>query len=153
MGNCIFCDIIKGESDGTFVYRDENTSVFMDIQPINAGHLVIVPNTHAAYLADLDPEIGAQMFRVAQKMAEVLRKSGLKCEGVNLFLADGEAAMQDVFHVHLHVFPRFKGDGFGLTFPDDYLIEPRRSELESAAERIRKAIEQCTAADADKPHC
>ncbi len=148
MGNCSFCDIVKGEIEGTFVYRDEKTSVFMDIQPVNAGHLLIVPNRHAAYLADLDPEIGAQIFRVAQKMAEALRKSGLKCEGVNLFLADGEAAMQDVFHVHLHVFPRFKGDGFGLTFPDDYIIKPQRSELESAAEKIRKAIEHDVGTDA-----
>ncbi len=104
-----------------------------------------MPNTHAAYLADLDPEIGAQMFRVAQKMAEVLRKSGLKCKGVNLFLADGKAAMQDVFHVHLHVFPRFKGGGFGLTLPDDYFTKPPRSKLESAAESIRqsnKALQQ-----------
>ncbi len=140
MGHCIFCDIIKGHSDGTFVYRDENSSVFMDIQPVNAGHLLVVPNRHATYLADLDPEIGAQMFPVAQKMAEALRKSGLRCEGVNLFLADGEAAMQDVFHVHLHVFPRFKGDGFGLTFADAYYMRPPRTELESAAEKVKKAL-------------
>lgn len=151
MSNCIFCDIVNGESDGAFVYRDESISVFMDIQPVNAGHLLIIPNVHAAYLAELDPETGAQMFRVAQKMAEALRRSGLKCEGVNLFLADGEAAMQEVFHVHLHVFPRFEGDGFGLTFADNYFTKPPRSELESAAEKIRKAIEQDAAADADKP--
>ncbi len=152
MGNCIFCDIINGKSEGTFVYRDEKTSVFMDIQPINPGHLLIVPNMHTDFLADLYPKTGAQMFRVAQKMAEGLRKSGLKCEGINLFLADGEAAMQDVFHIHLHVIPRFKGDGFGLMFPDDYLAKPQRSELESAAENIRKAIEQGEARNAVKPH-
>jgi histidine triad (HIT) family protein len=70
-----------------------------------------------------------------------LRKSALRCEGVNLFLADGEAALQDVFHVHLHVIPRFKGDGFGLTFGDTYYTRPSRAELESTAEKIRKAIE------------
>ena len=74
-------------------------------------------------------------------MAGALRRSGLKCEGVNLFLADGEAAMKEVLHVHLHVFPRFEGDGFGLKFPDDYLTKPSQSELESAAEKIRRAIE------------
>ena len=80
------------------------------------------------------------MFRVAQEMAQALRNSGLKCEGVNLFLADGKAAMQDVFHVHLHVFPRHEGDGFGLTFADHYFVKPARSELENAARAIREAI-------------
>jgi histidine triad (HIT) family protein len=142
VSDCIICDIVNGRSDATFVHRDDSVSVFMDIQPVNAGHMLVVPNVHAAFLADLDPETGARMFRVAQRMAEALRRSGLKCEGVNLFLADGEAAMQEVFHAHLHVFPRFKGDGFGLTFADTYFTKPSRSELESAATKIRKAIEQ-----------
>ena len=145
MAKCVFCEIVHGKSEGTFVYCDENISVFMDTTPINTGHLLVVPNMHAAHLADLYPEIGAQMFRIAQKMAVALRKSGLRCEGINLFLADGEAAMQDVFHVHLHVIPRFRGDGFGLTLPEDYFTRPQRSELEKAAQSIRKEIERGTA--------
>ena len=140
MGNCKYCDIVSNKSLATFVHREEYVSVFMDIQPINTGHLLVVPNAHASYLADLDPDTGAQMFRVAQEMAQSLRCSGLKCEGVNLFLADGKAAMQDVFHVHLHVIPRFNGDGFGLTLPDDYSKKPSRSEIELAAEGIRNAL-------------
>lgn len=151
MSNCIFCGIVNGENDATFVHHDDRVSVFMDIQPVNVGHMLVVPNAHAAFLADLDPETGARMFRVAQKMAAALRGSGLKCEGVNLFLADGEAAMQEVFHVHLHVFPRFEGDGFGLTFADTYFTKPARSELENAANEIRKAVEQGALADKDKP--
>jgi histidine triad (HIT) family protein len=142
MSGCTFCDIVKGKREGTFVYRDDRVSVFMDVQPINPGHMLVVPNEHASYLSDLDPETGAQMFRVAQKMTASLRKSALRCEGVNLFLADGEAALQDVFHVHLHVIPRFKGDGFGLVLADTYHTRPPRTELERAAEKIRKTIEQ-----------
>ena len=142
MSDCIFCDIVNGKSEAAFAYRDDSVSVLMDIQPVNAGHVLVIPNMHAAFLADLDPETGARMFPVAQKMAAALRASGLKCEGVNLFLADGEAAMQEVFHIHLHVLPRFEGDGFGLTFSDTYFMRPPRSELESAAEKIRSAIEQ-----------
>jgi len=151
VSNCIFCDIVNGERDVAFVHHDDSISVFMDIQPVNPGHLLIVPKMHAAYLADLDPETGAQMFRVAQEMVEALRGSGLKCEGVNLFLADGKAAMQEVLHVHLHTFPRFEGDGFGLTFSDNYFTKPPRSELESAAKKIMKAIDQGAAAYANKP--
>lgn len=110
----------------------------MDIQPITRGHMLVIPRAHATYLADLEPEDGAQMFRVGQQAAASLRSSGLRCEGVNFFLADGEAAGQDVWHVHLHVVPRFAGDGFGLRLPAGYTVRPR-SELDSAAETLRAA--------------
>ena len=103
---------------------------FMDIQPVTPGHMLVVPRRHAANLAELEPQDGAHIFQVAQQAAAALRASGLRCEGVNLFLADGEAAGQDVFHVHLHVFPRFSGDGFGLRFGPNYAQRPPRSELE-----------------------
>ena len=112
----------------------------MDIQPVNMGHVLIIPNTHAAYLADLEEQIGADLFRVAQRVAAGLRRSGIKCEGVNLFLADGEAAGQEVFHAHLHVFPRYSGDGFGLKFGPRYGKKPERNELDATAEQIRQAL-------------
>jgi histidine triad (HIT) family protein len=84
----------------------------------------VISKSHAAHLSELSPETGAQMFKVAMRIAEGLRRLGVKCEGVNLFLADGEAAFQDVFHVHLHVIPRFKGDGFGLKFGANYGFKP-----------------------------
>ena len=76
------------------------------------------------------------MFRIGQKIAQGLRLSGLRCEGVNLFLADGESAGQEVFHVHLHVFPRFDGDGFGLRFGPEYGKQPNREELNRTATLI-----------------
>ena len=91
---------------------------------------------HASNLAELDPEDGAELFRVCQRAAEALRSSTLRCEGANLFLADGEAAGQDVFHVHLHVIPRHADDGFGLRLPDDYSIRPR-AELDETAAALR----------------
>jgi histidine triad (HIT) family protein len=112
----------------------------MDIQPVNLGHMLVVPNRHATYLADLREEEGAQMFRVAQRLATALRQSGVKCEGSNFFLADGEAAGQEVFHVHLHVFPRYRGDGFGLKFGSHYTNSVKRTELDEIAETIRKAL-------------
>lgn len=120
------------------VYEDERTVAFMDIQPITPGHLVVVPRAHAASLSELELEDGERVFRVGQQAAAALRASGLRCEGVNLFLADGEAAGQDVFHVHLHVIPRYAGDGFGLRLPPDYSIRPR-AELDETAEAVRRA--------------
>jgi histidine triad (HIT) family protein len=140
MANCIFCDIVKGNARAALVYQDDLASAFMDIQPVNPGHVLVVPNSHAAYLADLPEESGAHIFRLAQRLAQALRASGLRCEGVNFFLADGEAAMQEVFHVHLHVFPRYPGDGFGLRFAERYFTRPAWSEIEAAAEKIRNQV-------------
>jgi histidine triad (HIT) family protein len=140
MPNCIFCDIIAGKMPSSQVYHDELCTAFMDIQPVNPGHLLVVPNCHAACLADLDEDTGAQMFRIARRLAEALRRSGIKCTGVNFFLADGEAAGQEVFHVHMHVFPRFPGDGFGLKFGPAYFHKPDRTDLDEAAQKIKSVL-------------
>ncbi len=138
---CIFCDILAGKLPSSIVYQDELCTAFMDIQPVNPGHVLVIPNDHASFLADLDEETGAQLFRIAQRLARALRVSGVKCEGVNFFLADGEAAQQDVFHVHLHVFPRYKGDGFGLQLSPDYFTKPERVELDEIAQDITYVLD------------
>lgn len=141
MSDCIFCRILAGELPASFVYRDAVCAAFMDIQPVNLGHVLVVPVRHGAYLADVDAETAAHLMRVGQAATAALRASGLPCEGVNLFLADGEAAMQEVFHVHLHVFPRFRGDGFGLKFsPEYYTRRPARAELDRTAEALRSRM-------------
>jgi len=141
MSECIFCRILDGTCAATFIHRDERVAAFMDIQPVNPGHLLVIPTHHAEGLADLDPETGGELFRTAQRMAQALRQSGLRCEGVSLSLADGKAAMQEVPHVHLHVIPRFAGDGFGFQFSERDIARPDRAELDEAAERIRRAID------------
>lgn len=138
MSNCIFCDIVRGEAPASRVYHDEVCTAFLDIQPVNPGHVLIVPNAHAADLAELDPDTGAHLFRVAQQLAAAVRQSGVQCEGVNLWLADGEAAFQDVFHVHLHVIPRYANDGFDLVLSPAYYIKPERAELDEIAKKIRR---------------
>lgn len=140
--NCIFCKILAGESEVSFVYRDETCAAFMDTQPINSGHLLVIPIRHSAYLSELKEEEGAKIFHVAQRLASALRRSGVRCEGVNLFLADGEAAMQEVFHVHLHVVPRYANDGFGFKFTDGYRNKPERKELIEVAEKIIHGLER-----------
>ena len=139
--DCVFCRILAGTEEASFVYRDERVAAFMDIAPVNPGHLLVVPVKHAARLSELDPAAGARMFEVAHEAAAVLGRAGLKCEGVNLFLADGAAAGQDVLHVHLHVFPRSRGDGFGLRLPPGYGASPGRAELDRIAERIRSGLQ------------
>ena len=138
MADCIFCRILAGIEPASFVYRDEHCSAFMDILPINPGHVLVIPNRHAASLAELDPEDGAHLFRVAQRIAAAVRVTHVQCEGVNLFLADGAAAGQEVFHVHLHVLPRFASDGFG--FRRSSYGAPARSELDTLADLIEQHL-------------
>ena len=138
---CIFCSILNGESPVSLVFSGDQVTAFMDIQPVNKGHLLVIPNKHTASLAELDPAVGAQIWRTGQRLAMALYQTNLECEGVNFFLADGVAAGQEVFHVHLHVFPRFIGDGFGLRFRPDYHILPPRIELDVIADKIRAALE------------
>jgi len=141
MSNCIFCDILLGKIPSSIVYQDDTCTAFMDIQPVNPGHVLVIPSSHASNLAELDATVGSQLFIVGQRVAAALRESGgIRCEGVNLLLADGEAAGQEVFHVHLHVFPRFKGDGFGYKFPARYADRPQRSELEAVALAIKNQL-------------
>jgi diadenosine tetraphosphate (Ap4A) HIT family hydrolase len=137
--SCLFCGIVEGNVEGSRVYADERVLAFLDIQPITTGHTLVVPRAHGASLAEIEPEDGAALMRAAMVVADGLRRSGLPCEGVNLFLADGEAAGQEVFHVHLHVIPRFAGDGFGIRFPPDYRMR-ERAELDQTAEQIRGAL-------------
>ena len=134
---CIFCTIARREASASIVCEDERTLAFLDIRPINPGHTLVIPKAHAAMLADLSPEDGGGIFRTGMRVAAALRGSGVRCEGVNFHLADGEAAGQEVFHVHLHVFPRFRGDGVGLRMGPGYGSMPSRAELDATGAAIR----------------
>jgi histidine triad (HIT) family protein len=138
--DCIFCRIVAGMSPASVIYRDEHVIAFMDIQPVNPGQVLVVPLRHAKDLSELDPESCGRMLQVAQRVAGALRKSSITCDGINLFLADGAVAMQEVFHTHLHVIPRFAGDGFGLKYgPGNFLRLPRE-QLEHEAALIRASM-------------
>jgi histidine triad (HIT) family protein len=123
------------------VYEDEGVLAFLDLYPVNPGHTLIVPKLHAAGLVELDVELGARLWRVGHRLARALRRTDLRCEGVNLFLADGEAAFQEVFHAHLHVFPRYAGDAFRI---DADWRERDRAELDVTAASLARALSDLT---------
>jgi diadenosine tetraphosphate (Ap4A) HIT family hydrolase len=135
---CPFCQIIAGRLPSSQVYADDLVVAFMDLRPVNTGHLVVVPRVHTVSLAELAEDTGAAMFGTGQRMASALRASGLPCDGVNFFLADGAIAGQEVWHVHLHVLPRFADDGFRLSAT---FLSPDRADLDAAADRIRSALD------------
>lgn len=138
---CVFCDILRGDGPASFTHQDDTVVAFMDIQPITHGHMLVVPREHAVLMSDLNETTSMRAFRVARQLASVVRGT-LGATGVNLFVADGETAFQDVPHFHVHVIPRYPKDGFGLTFPPTYGTPPGRAELESIATAIRDATER-----------
>jgi histidine triad (HIT) family protein len=140
MNNTIFSKILAGEAEASFVYRDELVSAFMDLHPVNPGHTLVVPNKPVVGLADLDDRTAAQMFNVGRAIAAAIRRSEIACEGINIILADGEVAGQEVFHVHLHVVPRLSGDGFGFKYAEHSFKRAERTILDGIAEKIRKVL-------------
>ena len=140
MADCLFCKIAEGLVPASVVYSDENVMAFLDAQPVNPGHALIIPRAHARELSELDPEVGGQMFKVALVIAEGLKRSGMKYEGVDLVLGDKWGVSRLFPHVYLHVIPRFKGDGFEQKYGPNYGTKPERKELDAIAEQIRRAI-------------
>ena len=133
---CIFCDIAAGEAEASVVYEDETVLAFMALYAVTPGHLLVVPRRHATGLEELDGLTGAHVWSIGHAMARALRRSELRCEGINLFVCDGEA-FQTVFHFHLHVIPRYAGDGW-TELPAE--VERDRDVLDSDARVIRAAI-------------
>jgi histidine triad (HIT) family protein len=138
VSECIFCEIARGDAERSLVHEDDDLVVVMDIQPVNAGHALVFPKRHAARLADLDEEGVAALFVAAWRAGAAARRSGVRCEGVNLFVADGEVAGQDVDHVHVHVLPRFDGDPFRIDREGGWEERPR-AELDEVARALRAA--------------
>jgi len=134
---CVFCEIVAGRAEASLVYADDVVIAFMDIAPVNPGHVLVIPREHSAGLADLDEDQGAQIWRVGHRVANALRHSGLRVEGLNFFLADGKVAFQEVFHVHLHILPRYADDEFKVQAPS---VRSARAELDSNAAMIGRAL-------------
>ncbi|GGG00657.1 hypothetical histidine triad (HIT) protein [Rhodococcoides trifolii] len=139
MTACIFCDIVDGSAPASRVYENDTVVAFLDIRPLARGHTLVVPRTHASGIADLDPVSADAVFTAGRKIAAAMRQSSIAADGVNLLVNDGRAAMQTVFHHHMHVVPRWSGDK--LKFAAQ-LLTRRPHELEATAAVLREALAQ-----------
>lgn len=136
-GECVFCAIVAGEAEASVVHSDDRVVAFMDLGAVTPGHVLVVPRLHAVGLEDLDEGTSTHVWRIGHRVGRALRRSGLRCEGVNVFLADGEAAFQEIFHFHLHVFPRFQGDSFRI---DADWATRARHLLDDEARLVREGL-------------
>lgn len=136
--DCLFCKIINKEIEASIVYEDDKCIVVLDIQPVNEGHTMVIPKGHYVTLADCPDEIARHLMSVLKKFNVAVSKT-VKCGGIFNAIMNGEEAQQEVFHLHLHIVPRSKGDGFDFIFPEKYgKVFPTRSELNNLAEKIKE---------------
>ena len=110
MSECIFCKIVNREIPATVVFEDDDVFVFMDIGPIIKGHALVVSKRHYDFVSEVPDEIVAKLHLTAKRIARA-QLNGLGADGVNIMQNNGIAAGQEVPHIHVHVIPRFDGDG------------------------------------------
>ena len=134
--DCIFCRIIAGEMPSAPVLESPEVIAFMDLRQPQPGHVLVVPRAHYARLAELPPDLAAAMTRAALRLTAAIYRT-LAPAGVNLTLADGRAAGQEIMHVHLHIRPRAPGDRVLTVLPCAPSGQP---ELAALAARIRTAL-------------
>jgi diadenosine tetraphosphate (Ap4A) HIT family hydrolase len=137
--SCVFCQIVQGKSPASKVYADDTVTAFIPLNPFTTGHTLVIPNEHAQSILELDEKTLQHMAKVGHRVAGAIKESKYKSDGINLWLSDGEDAGQDVMHVHLHVFPRYKGDGFEVTFHSDH-EHSDRTYLDKIATEIKSHL-------------
>jgi histidine triad (HIT) family protein len=136
--DCDFCAIARGEDPAVeVVCEDKEWVAFFPLEPATPGHTLVIPRVHVADLWKLQPPLEAELMAAVVRVGRAI-DAALAPEGMNLITSAGEAAEQTVFHLHLHVVPRWRRDGFGKIWPGETRYEDA-ALLEGVADRIRKA--------------
>ena len=134
--DCVFCKIRDGQIPSMKIYEDDATLAFMDINPLNSGHCLVIGKRHAATIWDAEVGDLQAAIATAQKVALALREA-VKPDGLNVLQANGAAAFQSVPHFHLHLIPRWVRDGKGF---DWTLVPGDREQIAAIGERLREAL-------------
>lgn len=136
MSDCIFCKITNGEIPSYKVYEDGNTFAFLDINPINVGHTLVVPKKHVSRITEAEEE---DLIALTNALKSVIKgiEDGLGVDNLNVFVNQGEDAGQIILHLHYHIVPRHKGDGVKFDIPQK---EQSEEEFNDTVEKIKSAI-------------
>lgn len=135
--DCIFCKIIAGEIPSAKVYEDEEFLAFMDINPAVRGHTLVIPKYHCRNILDTPENVGKNFYNVISKVSNAVKKA-FNAEGIYVFQQNENAAGQEVFHSHVHIVPRYKGDDFGKFSPPRLKVE--MADIASDGEKIRNSF-------------
>lgn len=136
MEDCLFCKIIKGEVKCHKVYEDENSFAFLDINPLSEGHTLVIPKKHYALLVDMAEDDLKKFFVSFKKVLDMVSRA-TNAPGFSVLQRNGKAAGQIIDHVHVHIIPRFEGDGLGFMWKTTKLSE---EDLKRIAEKIRSVM-------------
>ena len=133
---CIFCDIVQKTAKAEILFEDEKIISFLDINPFNVGHSLVIPKTHYDNFLDVPSDLFGEIFSVVQQLTKGV-VNGLQADGYNILSNNGRAAGQSVFHCHFHIIPRFKTDGYKFKMD---LKKYGNGEMNMIAEKIKSAI-------------
>jgi histidine triad (HIT) family protein len=136
MTDCVFCKLRDGQIPSMRIFEDDKTLAFMDINPLNSGHCLVITKSHAATLFEAEVADLHAAIASAQRVALAIR-DGLKPDGLNVLQANGAAAFQSVPHFHLHLIPRWNNDGKGF---DWKLVPGNREQIMKVGERLRALL-------------
>jgi histidine triad (HIT) family protein len=135
--DCDFCRIARGEDHSVEVVCESDDWVaFFPLEPATPGHTLVIPRRHVTDLWNVDHELGSQLMSAVISVGHAIQ-TALVPEGMNLITSAGSAAEQTIFHLHLHVVPRWRRDGFGRIWPGDSRFDD--ASIDRVAERIREA--------------
>ena len=134
-GHCIFCDLMRGAAEVSICYEDATAIAFLDIQPVNPGHVLVVPREHYETLNDIPKAVGLHLYQVATKLIPVVQTASGATD-MNIVVNSGAAAGQNVMHYHIHLIPRRADDGFDVQLPFPGSQMPNRQQLDAMAARI-----------------
>jgi histidine triad (HIT) family protein len=132
--SCIFCKIAQKQVPSSLVYEDEKTVAFLDIRPLNEGHTLVIPKEHYVNIFDIPKELICYIHGVTKKVAQAVEKA-THADGISIIQQNGEAAGQEIFHLHVHVIPRFEWQKLPRL---SELSEADREQLSRTAEKIRQ---------------
>ena len=134
--SCIFCKIVSEQAPASVIYEDETIMAFLDIRPLNMGHTLVIPKAHYVDIFDVPEENLIHIYKFS-KQASAAIKNATNADGISIIQQSGKAAGQDIFHLHVHVVPRFVGQKLPHF---SNLKEVERAELDDVAEKIRQAL-------------
>jgi histidine triad (HIT) family protein len=137
VNSCVFCKIARKQAPASLVYEDENVLAFLDIRPLNEGHTLVIPKEHYVTIFEAPEELVAHLHRIVKRVA-LAAKESTKADGISIIQQNGKAAGQEIFHLHVHVIPRYEGQKlprFGE------ISEADREKLNQVAANLRRHIQ------------
>jgi len=134
--SCIFCKIVQKQAPSSIIYEDEAVMVFLDIRPLNMGHALVIPKAHYIDIFDITQELFSRVHKVSKQIVLAVKKA-TNADGISIIQQNGKAAGQDIFHIHVHVVPRFEGQKLP---PFHELKEIERAKLDELAKKIKQNL-------------